>query len=71
MIRFMVQDNKNMSNGMRNMSRIPLTENEIQYVKSEIARIGADESIFIFNDEEHISLSTCYNFIEDRIYNAI
>lgn len=50
------------------MSRIPLTDAEIQYVKSEIERIEADQSVFIFNDEDHILSSTCYNFIEDKIY---
>lgn len=68
MIRLITQDNKNMANCMRDMSRTPLTDEEIQYVKSEIQRIGADESLFIFNDEDHIQSSTCYNFIEDRIY---
>lgn len=57
-----------MSNGMRDMSRTPLTESEIEYVKSEIERIQADESVFIFNDPEHIQGSTCYNYVEDKIY---
>lgn len=57
-----------MSNGMRNMSRTPLTESEIEYVKSEIERIQADENVFIFNDPEHIQGSTCYNYVEDKIY---
>lgn len=57
-----------MSNGMRDMSRTPLTESEIEYVKSEIERIQADESVFIFNDPEHMQGSTCYNYVEDKIY---
>jgi hypothetical protein len=57
-----------MANGMRNMTRTPLTDTEIEYVKSEIQRIGADLSVFVFNDEEHLTSSTCYNFIEDKIY---
>ena len=57
-----------MSNGMRDMSRTPLTESEIEYIKSEIERIQADESVFIFNDPEHIQGSTCYNYVEDKIY---
>ena len=57
-----------MSNGMRDMSRTPLTESEIEYVKSEIERIQADENVFIFNDPEHIQGSTCYNYVEDKIY---
>lgn len=59
---------KNMSNGMRDMSRTPLTDKEIEYVKSEIRRIGADENLFIFNDESHINSSTCYNFKVDKVY---
>ena len=53
---------------MRDTSKTPLSEHEIEFVKSEIQRIGADLSIFVFNDEEHISSSTCYSFIEDKIY---
>ena len=53
---------------MKVTSKTPLTELEIEYVKSEIQRIGADLSVFVFNDEEHLSLSTCYNFVEDKIY---
>ncbi len=37
-------------------------------MKSEINKIEADVSIFVFNDEEYMSISTCYNFIEDKIY---
>ena len=37
-------------------------------VKSEIRRIEADESVFVFNDEDHQNGSTCYNFIDDKIY---
>ena len=48
-----------MSQGHRDMSMTPLTNSEIDYVKSEIKRIRADESIFIFNDPEHIQGSTC------------
>lgn len=61
-------NDKDMANGMRNTSKTPLTESEIEFVKSEIQRIGADLSVFIFNDEEHLTSSTCYNFVEDRIY---
>ena len=68
MIRLISKKDKNMSNGMRDMSRTPLTESEIEYVKSEIGRIQADESVFIFNDPEHIQGSTCYNYVEDKIY---
>lgn len=57
-----------MSQGHRDMSMTPLTNSEIDYVKSETKRIRADESIFIFNDPEHIQGSTCYNFYRDIIY---
>jgi hypothetical protein len=66
--RFISINDKEMANGMRNMTRTPLTDTEIEYVKSEIQRIGADLSVFVFNDEEHLTSSTCYNFIEDKIY---
>lgn len=68
MIRFIALDDKTMANGMRNASHEPLTDKEIEYVKSEIRRIEADESLFVFNDKNHLSKSTCYNFIEDKIY---
>lgn len=61
-------DDKDMSNGMRDVSRTPLTDEEIEYVKSEIRRIQADEKVFIFNDEDHITKSTCYGILEDKIY---
>ena len=68
MIRLISANDKDMANGMRNTSKTPLTDVEIAFVLSEIHRIGADESVFVFNDEGHIPLSTCYNFIEDKIY---
>ena len=68
MIRLISANDKSMANGMRDTSKTPLSEHEIEFVKSEIQRIGADLSIFVFNDEEHISSSTCYSFIEDKIY---
>lgn len=64
----MLSKSKNMSNGMRDNSRTPLLPKEIHFVKSEIQRIGADESIFVFNDERHIGASTCYDFVDDVIY---
>ena len=42
-IKLIAKKDKDMSNGMRDMSRTPLTESEIQYIKSEIKRIQADE----------------------------
>lgn len=68
MIKLISENDRDMANGMRNTSGTPLTESEIDFVKSEIQRIGADESIFVFNDEDHFNSSTCYNFDEDRIY---
>lgn len=68
MIKLITANDKDMSNGMRDISGTPLTEEEIAYVKSEIERIDADKSIFVFNDEEHMKISTCYNFVEDKIY---
>lgn len=68
MIKYITLDGKNMANGMRDMSHRPLTDEEIEFVKSEIQRINADESLFVFNDKNHINESTCYNFAEDRIY---
>jgi hypothetical protein len=68
LIKFITKNDKNMSQGHRDMSMTPLTNSEIDYVKSEIKRIRADESIFIFNDPEHIQGSTCYNFYRDIIY---
>ena len=67
-LKFVSQKDKNMSQGNRDMSRVPLTNSEIEFVKSEIERIQADESIFIFNDEGHIHLSTCYNYNIDRVF---
>ena len=61
-------DDKSMANGMRNMSKTPLTDEEIVLVKKEINRIEADETVFIFNDPDHISDSTCYNFEDDKVY---
>ena len=61
-------ENKDMANGMRDTSGTPLTEEEIAFVKEEIRRIQADESIFVFNDPEHMKGSTCYNYDEDLVY---
>lgn len=67
-IRLISTNDKDMANGMRDTSKTPLSESEINYVKSEIQKIGADLSVFVFNDEEHLTSSTCYNFVEDKIY---
>lgn len=67
-MKFISNLDKEMSNGMRNMSRTPLTEEEIKIVKKEIQRIEADESIFVFNDPDHVAESTCYNFKIDRVF---
>ena len=44
------EEQKQLANGMRNTSKLPLTDSEIEYVRSEIKRIQADESVFVFND---------------------
>lgn len=59
---------KTMANGMRNMSKTPLTDDEIEIVKSAIKKIEADETKFVFNDEDYVAKSTCYNYVEDVIY---
>ena len=61
-------DDKNMANGMLNMSRTPFTEDEIEFVKRAIHRIEADESVFVFNNPYHLSDSTCYNFEVDKVF---
>ena len=61
-------DDKNMANGMRNTSGTPLSEADIEFVKSEIRRIQADEIVFVFNDPDHLRDSTCYNFEDDKVY---
>ena len=50
------------------MSKTPLTDEEIVMVKSAIRKIEADETKFVFNDEDYIAKSTCYNYAEDVIY---
>jgi hypothetical protein len=57
-----------MANGMRDISKTLLSDTEIEYVKSEIKRIGADVSVFVFNDERHVTQGTCYNFFDDIVY---
>ena len=63
-----IDSQKSMSNGMRNMEKTPLNDNEIELIKEQIRRINADETKFIFNDPDHIATSTCYNYAEDVIY---
>lgn len=58
--------NKYMSNGWRTPGTKILTDDEINMIKFEIHAIGADLSVFVFNDENHIN--TCYNDKEDKIY---
>lgn len=66
-LKFVAINEKGMSNGMRMLSRLPLTEEEIKKLKEDIKRIGADESVFVFNDEAHRG-KTCYNYADDKIY---
>lgn len=43
-----VNDDKEMSNGMRNTLKTPLNAQEINFVKSQIRQIQADENVFVF-----------------------
>ena len=63
-----LNNQKSMSNGMRNMEKTPLTDDEIKLVKEHIHRINADEKKFIFNAPNHVEKSTCYNYVEDVVY---
>lgn len=65
---FIQVDDKTLASGMRNTAGTLLTNEEIAFVKSEIRRIEADERVFVFNDEEHLKKSTCYNITQDVIY---
>lgn len=67
-IKMITISDKDMANGMRDTSHTPLTDKEIQYVLSEIHRIQADASIFVFNDKDHQNRSTCYNYRDDIIF---
>ena len=62
------EEQRQLANGLRNTSRQPLTDSEIEYVKSEIKRIQADESVFVFNDPNRPHDGTCYNYEYDKIY---
>ena len=62
-----INDNYEFSRGMRNTGSSPLTEKEIEYVKQEINRIEADESVFVFNDKVHHN-GTCYCPEDDKVY---
>ena len=63
-----ISEDRGMANGMRNTSKTPLTDEEIGYVRSEILRIEADPTVFVFNDEDHIKDSTCYNYVADQVF---
>lgn len=62
------EHNRLMALGMRDKSGTPLTEKEIEFVKSEIRAIGAEEDVFVFNDERYLKKSTCYDWQTDKIY---
>ena len=62
------EDEKNMSQGMRDMSKTPLTESEIDFVKKQAATIKIPADILIFNDPGHIESGTAYDFTKDKIY---
>ena len=61
------QIDKKMSNGLRMYGKEPLTNAEINFIKSEINRIEAFDDIFIFNDLKHLA-RTCYNAEHDVVY---
>ena len=58
---------KEMSNGMRMPGKEKLSVEEIAIIKEEIKRINADETIFVFNDPDHLD-RTCYNIEKDCIF---
>lgn len=66
-LKFVNISKKETSDGMRDMSKVPLTDKEIEKLKEEIKRIEADESVFVFNDEAHPE-NTCYNCTVDKVY---
>ncbi len=68
MMKLITIEDKGMAYGMRDMSKTPLTDEEIEFVKSEIKKIEADETKFVFNDANYVAKSTCYNYVEDVIY---
>lgn len=57
---------KHMSNGWRTPGTRILSEQEINEIKMEIDAINADQSVFVFNDVNHIN--TCYNDLDDKVY---
>lgn len=68
---FKAIDERNMANGYRNLSTLPLSDEEIQIVIEAGESIGVDPEIFIFNDEEHLKSAnkgTGYNAIYDKIF---
>ena len=63
-----VSATKSMSQGMRDNSKTKLTSKEISYLRELIREIKADAKIFMFNDEEHVEGSTCYDYVDDVVY---
>lgn len=57
---------KHMSNGWRTPGTRILSEQEIKEIRTEIDAINAEQSVFVFNDENHIN--TCYNDLNDKVY---
>ena len=52
------------SSGLRRSPFNPLTDDEIDHLKSEIAAIGADDSVFLFN----VGARTSYDDKIDKIF---
>ena len=57
-------DSREMANGLRKSYLIPMTEEDIEFVKSEIAAISADISVFRFID----GVLTGYSDSRDLVY---
>ena len=65
-LQFVTKD-KNMSLGLRMFGNRELTFDEISIVRKAICEIEADESVFVFNDMDHL-MHTCYVAKDDKVY---
>lgn len=66
-LKFFKINEANMPNGRRCLENIPLTQEEVDFLKGEIRAIDADESIFVFNEFGHLA-KTCYSLLDDKIF---
>lgn len=67
-IKFIKNIEREMSNGMRDISNKPLNEKEIEYIKEQFKSINGDENILIFNPTDDCAKGTCYDYHKDVIY---